>query len=52
MVIAACLPMTVNMVIVMTKSSGGNEPCALLNASLGNLLGVFVTPATILLFLG
>ena len=52
MVVAASLPMTVNMVIVLTKSSGGNEACALLNASLGNLLGVFVTPALILLFLG
>lgn len=52
MVIAACLPMTVNMVIVLTKSSGGDEAAALINAALGNLLGVFVTPALILLFLG
>ena len=52
MVVAASLPMTVNMVIVLTKSSGGDEACALLNASLGNLLGVFVTPALLLLYLG
>ena len=52
MVVAASLPMTVNMVIVMTKSSGGDEACALINASMGNLLGVFVTPALLLLFLG
>ena len=52
MVVAASMPMTVNMVIVLTKSSGGDEACALLNASMGNLLGVFVTPALILLYLG
>ena len=52
MVIAASLPMTVNMVIVLTKASGGDEACALLNASLGSLLGVFVTPALLLLYLG
>ena len=52
MVIAASLPMTVNMVIVMTKASGGDEACALINASMGNLLGVFATPALLLLFLG
>ena len=52
MVIAASLPMTVNMVIVFTKASGGDEACALINSALGNLLGVFFTPALILLFLG
>jgi sodium/bile acid cotransporter 7 len=44
--------MTVNMVIVLTKAANGDEACALLNASLGNLLGVFVTPALILGYLG
>lgn len=51
-VIAASLPMTVNMVIVMTKQSGGNEAVALLNASLGSMIGVFITPALILIYLG
>ena len=44
--------MTVNMVIVMTKASGGNEAVALLNASLGSIIGVFLTPALILIYLG
>lgn len=52
LVIAASLPMTVNMVIVLTRASGGDEACALLNASLGSLVGVFITPALLLLFLG
>lgn len=51
-VVCACLPMTVNMVIVLTKSGGGDEATALLNASVGNLLGVFITPALILGLLG
>ena len=52
MVIGASLPMTVNMVIVMTKSAAGDEACALLNATVGNMLGVLVTPALILVYLG
>jgi len=52
MVICAALPMTVNMVIVLTKSSGGDEAAAVFNAALGNLLGVFLTPAWILILLG
>lgn len=45
--VAVCgfLPMTVNMVIVLTKSSGGDEAAAVFNSACGNLLGVFVTPA-------
>lgn len=52
MVICVSLPMTVNMVIVLTKSSGGNEASALFNASFGSVLGVFITPALILGYLG
>ncbi len=52
LVVTACLPMTVNMVIVQTRAAGGDAACALLNATLGNLLGVFLTPALILMFLG
>jgi sodium/bile acid cotransporter 7 len=51
LVVTACLPMTVNMVIVQTRAAGGDTACALLNATLGNLLGVFLTPALILAFL-
>lgn len=52
MVICAALPMTVNMVIVLSKSAGGDEAAAVFNAAAGNLLGVFVTPAWILALLG
>lgn len=52
LVVMASLPTTVNMVIVLTTSSGGDEACALLNAAMGNLIGVFVTPALITGYLG
>lgn len=39
------------MVIVLTAASGGDEAAAVFNSALGNLLGVFVTPAWVLLLL-
>merc|ERR1719182_339383 len=50
--VCAFLPMTVNMVIVLTKSSGGDEAAAVFNSACGNLLGVFVTPAWVQALLG
>jgi sodium/bile acid cotransporter 7 len=50
--ITSCLPMTINMVIVLTKSSGGDEASAVFNAAAGNLMGVFLTPALVLMYLG
>ncbi|KAL7520929.1 hypothetical protein ACHAWX_005621 [Stephanocyclus meneghinianus] len=52
MIICASLPVAVNMVQVLTKSAGGNEAAAIFNAAFGNLLGVFLSPALILLYLG
>jgi sodium/bile acid cotransporter 7 len=52
MVVAACLPMTINMVLVLTKAGGGDESLAIVNAAAGNMLGVFVSPVLILGYLG
>ena len=52
MIICACLPITVNMVLVLTKSAGGDEAAAIFNAAFGNLTGVFLSPALILGYLG
>ncbi|EED96114.1 predicted protein [Thalassiosira pseudonana CCMP1335] len=52
MVICASLPITVNMVLVLTKSAGGDEASAIFNAAFGNLVGVFLSPALILGYLG
>ncbi|GKY93560.1 hypothetical protein MPSEU_000323400 [Mayamaea pseudoterrestris] len=52
MVICACLPMTINMVIVFTRAAEGDEAASIFNASFGNLIGAFVSPALILGYLG
>ena len=48
----AALPTTVNMCVALTRSAGGSEALAIFNAVIGNLLGVFVTPALLLYLLG
>ena len=48
MVVCASLPLTINMVLVLTKSSGGDEAAAIFNAAFGNLIGVFLSPVLIL----
>jgi sodium/bile acid cotransporter 7 len=52
LVICSCLPLTVNMVLVLTASAGGDEAAAVFNAALGNLLGVVISPMLILLYVG
>ena len=52
MVVCACLPTTINMVIVLTKSANGDEPLAIINAAAGNMVGVFLSPVLILGYLG
>lgn len=50
-VILGCLPMTINMSYVLTLSSKGNSESSLFNATFGNILGIFLTPVLILLYL-
>lgn len=52
MTICASLPITINMVLVLTKSAGGDEAAAIFNAAFGNLVGIFLSPALILGYLG
>lgn len=52
MVICSCLSMPTNMMVVLTISSNGDEAVALFLATIMNLMGVFVTPLLILLYLG
>lgn len=52
MTIGACLPLTINMCMVLTKSSGGDEAAAVFNSAFGNMVGVFLTPLLILMYLG
>lgn len=50
LVIAGCTPTTVSSNVVMTKNAKGNEASALMNAALGNVLGIFVSPAMMTVF--
>lgn len=45
------LPTTITSCILLTKQSGGNSVGAMYNATLSQLLGVFVTPLLLTLFL-
>jgi len=51
-VVLACLPTTIASCVIFTRAAGGNEAGALCNSVLGNLLGLVVTPALLLLLLG
>lgn len=52
LLILTCLPTTVNMCVLLTSAAGGNVASALCNAVIGNMLGIFATPALILRFFG
>ncbi len=52
MVICSSLPLSISMVAVLTKSSGGDEASAIFHAAFGNFLGVFLSPVLILGYLG
>lgn len=50
-VVLACIPTTISSCVVFTYNAGGNRECALFNATVGNLLGIVLTPALIFLLL-
>lgn len=50
-VVLACLPITIASCVIFTRAAGGNEAGALCNSVLGNLIGLVVTPALLLLLL-
>ena len=52
MVICACLPMAINMVIVLSLTADGDNGAAVFNSAFGNMLGVFLSPLLILGYLG
>jgi len=51
MIMCATLPLTINMVIVFTKSANGDEASAVFSATASTFLGIFITPAMIFLLL-
>jgi solute carrier family 10 (sodium/bile acid cotransporter), member 7 len=51
-VISGCLPIAINMAIIVTKMCNGDNAMAVFQAALGNMIGVFVSPLLILGYLG
>ncbi|KAF6262357.1 SBF-like CPA transporter family-domain-containing protein [Scenedesmus sp. NREL 46B-D3] len=51
LVIMACMPTTVSTNVVYTARAAGNEAAALVNAVLGNIIGIFITPLWLGLYL-
>jgi len=50
--ICGCLPITVNMCVVLTKASGGDEAAAIFNTAFANMIGIFISPLLIVLYIG
>lgn len=48
----AALPSTVSSSVVMVSIAGGNIPAAIFNASISSLLGIFITPLWMQVFIG
>lgn len=48
---AATLPSTVSSSVVMVALAGGNVPAAIFNASISSLIGIFITPLWMSIFL-
>ena len=50
MTICGCLSMSVSTVSVLTKKANGHQPSALINSTLGNFLGIFLSPLLMILY--
>ncbi|GKY93562.1 hypothetical protein MPSEU_000323600 [Mayamaea pseudoterrestris] len=51
MVICSCLSVSINVAIVLTKAANGDEAAAIFDAAFGNLVGVFLSPVLIAMYL-
>ncbi|KAI8064380.1 SBF-like CPA transporter family-domain-containing protein [Gongronella butleri] len=49
-IIALSTSTTVSSNSVMTRSAGGNDSAAVVNAAIGNILGIFISPALMTIF--
>ncbi|KAI8810803.1 SBF-like CPA transporter family-domain-containing protein [Cladochytrium replicatum] len=52
LIIATSTPTTISSNVLMTKQASGNESIALMNAVIGNIIGVFISPSLIIEYLG
>ena len=47
----ACLPMSINAVIILTTAATGDEAAAIFHCTVGNIMGIFLSPVLIVLYL-
>jgi sodium/bile acid cotransporter 7 len=52
LVVCHSLPMPVNMVMVLSAAAGADEAAAIFNTVVGNVLGIFLTPVLVVMYLG
>jgi sodium/bile acid cotransporter 7 len=52
LVICLCLPQARCLVIVLTKTAGGDEAASIFNSAFSNLVGILLSPVLILCYLG
>ncbi|MBA2481532.1 MAG: bile acid:sodium symporter [Planctomycetes bacterium] len=52
LLLLACLPTTISTCVVQTRVAGGDEAVALVNSTVGNLIGIVVTPLLVLALTG
>ncbi|CAF1203845.1 unnamed protein product [Adineta steineri] len=50
-IVMSCTSTAISTSVIMTKNAGGNEGISLLNGLIGNILGIFISPALIYLFM-
>lgn len=50
--VLGCMPPPVSSAVILTKAAVGNEAAAIFNSAFGSFLGIFVTPALILMVVG
>jgi len=49
--ITACLPMSINAVIILTQAAHGDEAAAIFHTAFSNMTGIFLSPVLIVLYL-
>ncbi|XP_073988883.1 sodium/bile acid cotransporter 7-like [Rhodnius prolixus] len=52
LITVSCMPPPVSSAIIITKAIGGNEAAAVFNSIIGSFIGIFITPVSLLFFLG
>ncbi|KAK9458289.1 putative sodium bile acid cotransporter [Dipodascopsis uninucleata] len=50
-IVTGCTPTTVSSNVVMTRQAKGNEALSMIEVSIGNIMGAFITPALVQMYL-